>query len=131
MKLARWSLALGLLIGNLASIAAPVEDARARLDLARQVYQGALERAKVDPHAPFDPEKLSLWSKRWLEAERELAGTADERLAAAEAHLTRMKGLEKAARELVEAKVLAVTKAAEAEFHRRQAEGIVRDAKGH
>jgi hypothetical protein len=69
-------------------------NAKARAEAAAKVYQGTLDRAKVDPGAALDPEKLYQWSRRWMEAEQELSDKKKDRVAAAEAHLERMKKLE-------------------------------------
>jgi hypothetical protein len=63
---------------------------QARLDLARQQYEAILERAKLGRES--DPEGLCLWSRRWMEAEQDLAKRKSDRIAAAEAHVGRIPG---------------------------------------
>jgi hypothetical protein len=97
----------GLLLGLgvLTSAAQRGEDpaaanARARLEAARQVYQGMLARAKVDPNAPLDPEKVYQWSRRWMEAARDLGTSKEDKIAAAADHLGRMKAIEAVIKQL-------------------------------
>jgi hypothetical protein len=71
------------------------DNAQARLEAARKVYQGILDRAKVDPTFQQTAiESLNLWSRRWLEAQRELSDKKEDRIAAAADHLERMKKLQ-------------------------------------
>ncbi len=48
-----------------------------------------------------DVEVLYRWSRRWMDGELVASKTKEDRIAAAAAHLTRMKHLERAAAELV------------------------------
>jgi hypothetical protein len=60
--------------------------AKEKLQAARQAYEAASKKG--------DQEQTYLWSRRWLEAERALAKTKAEHLAALQDHLERMKKLE-------------------------------------
>jgi hypothetical protein len=98
------------------------ENARARLEAARAVYKGIFERRKVDAREPLDFEKLYLWSRRWMEAEKELAARKAERAAAAQGHVDRMKGLEELAKKLHKEGFLSAVELPAAEFYRLEAE---------
>jgi hypothetical protein len=108
---------------------AAVENARARRDAARKVYKGILERAQVDTGAGLDPERICLWSRRWMEAERELAGDAEEKVAAVQGHLDRMKERETAVRKMVNSRLAAATDLAAQEFYRLEAERLLAEAR--
>ena len=98
-------LALGLLGGGPAEAAddARVANARARLAAAQKVYKGLQDRWRSGPPAD-DLTKLSYrdfaelsyrWSVRWLEAQQETSPRQADQVAAAEAHLARMRQLAK------------------------------------
>jgi hypothetical protein len=75
---------------------APPELLKVQRDAARKAYEVcATVYAELAPGA--DNEKCYLWSRRWLEAERQLAADADVDRAAVAAHLERMKKLAEAA----------------------------------
>jgi hypothetical protein len=57
-----------------------------RLAAARESYEAATAR--------LDPEMSYVWSRRWMEAERDVARNKAERLAALQGHFERMKKLE-------------------------------------
>jgi hypothetical protein len=97
-------------------------NAKARAEAAAKVYKGILLRKQVDPSAPSDPEVLSRWSRRWMEAEQELSEKKEGRIAAAEAHLERMKKVETAYKQLLENKAISPVEGAAAEFFRLEAE---------
>jgi hypothetical protein len=80
---------------------AQVANAKARAEAAGKAFEAVRKRSTVDPVA-FDPEKLYRWSRRWMEAEQESSGTKEARVAAAEAHLERMKKLEGVVKQLAE-----------------------------
>jgi hypothetical protein len=107
-----------------------VENAKARLEAARKTYRGMIERAKVDPNANADPERLYLWSRRWMEAERELATKAEEKVAAVEAHLDRMKTREAFVRKMIEKGFASPVDLAAQEFYRLEAEQWLAQLKG-
>jgi hypothetical protein len=64
-------------------------NAKARADAARKVYEGLLNRMRMDAGFKLDSDALYLWSRRWMNAQREVAASKAERTAAAEAHRTR------------------------------------------
>jgi hypothetical protein len=117
----------GLLLGlaGMASTASAEEDAaanaRARLEAAQKVYKCLLARWRTDPNFSEPFEQLHRWSLRWREAQAE-PGTKKDRLAAAEAHLMRMRDLDKVARKLLEKRLLAPYEVSQTEFYRLDAE---------
>ena len=97
----------------------PRELLKARLEAVRQVFQAAKHEQEVG-RGIF--EDLPLWSRRLLEAERALATTKEENVAACRRHLDRMKEFEKIERVRDEAGRVAVKDAAAATYHRTEAE---------
>jgi hypothetical protein len=71
---------------------------------------------------PFDIEKFALWSRRWASSQREASEKKEEGIKAVQAHVDRMKDIEKMAKEQVKGALLHRFQAAGAEFHRREAE---------
>jgi hypothetical protein len=137
-KAAGFGVVLGLCVaGGLTSLARAdakedVANAKARVEAARKVYQGMLERQKQVPGA-FDAEKLYRWSRRWMEAQQDVSATKKNQVAAIEAHLDRMKRVEKTVKDLIKAGAtsdLAPFEAKAAEFYRLEAEKWLRKAKG-
>jgi hypothetical protein len=117
----------GLLLGLavLTSAARADEDAvanaKARTEAARKVYDGMLAKAKTFGD-PADPEKLYRWSRRWMEAECDTTDKKTDHVAAAEAHLDRMKKREALARELAKTGQIGPVEVAAAEYYRLKAE---------
>jgi len=126
----------GLMLNLAGSASAAPQDrdaaanARARMEAAQKVYQGILARQKVDPNlsGPHVWELLHRWSSRWMEAHAE-AGARKDQIAAAEAHLARMRGLEKYARGVLKQKMVAPYEVSAAEFYRLDAEKHLRAVK--
>ncbi len=97
-------------------------NARARMEASQKVYKGLLARSAVDPNlGPGVYEQLHRWSRRWMEAQAE-SGTRKDQIASAEAHLARMRELEKTARKLAKEKFLAAYEVSAIEFYRLDAE---------
>jgi RND family efflux transporter MFP subunit len=65
--------------------------ARAQVEVSRKAYEAARKSLDQTRRA----EEVYTWSVRWLNAQRDVSNKKDERLAALEAHLQRMKDLEK------------------------------------
>jgi hypothetical protein len=107
---------------------APPELLKAQRDAAQKAYKACA--ALYDNGTAIDAEKCYLWSRRWLEAERQLAGDGDTYRAAVAEHLDRMKKLEEAARQLFEAGRGSALDVAGAAFYRAEAETWVAQAKG-
>lgn len=101
----------------------------ARLKAARQTYELLIAAWQRDAGGASDPEQVYLWSRRWLEAQRDLTEKQTDQVAALEAHRTRIEQLEKLARKLREAGVAGRTVVAVAEFYRLEAELWLVEAK--
>jgi hypothetical protein len=129
-------MAAGLLLALARPAPAQDEDkaaranAKARAEAAQKVYKGlwGAWRRGFGPSPGGDIQELFYrWSVRWLEAEIEASTTKAEQVAAAEGHLKRMRGLEKSARAMLEAKgAVAPFEVSAAEFYRLDAEKRLR-----
>jgi hypothetical protein len=111
-------------------VAAPDDDtaanAKARMQAAQKVYKGLMARSAIDPNVgPGIYDQLYRWSQRWMEAQAD-SGTKKDQAAAAEAHLARMRELEKMARKLEKQKLLAPYELSAIEFYRLAAEKHLR-----
>jgi hypothetical protein len=106
------------------------ENAQARLEAARKVYNGMLERQKVDPGFQTSFETLNLWSRRWLEAQRELSDKKEDRITAAADHLERMKKLQDLVTRMIKTGVVNRYEAAAGDFYRLEAEHWLAEARG-
>ncbi len=104
------------------------DNAKARLASARQTYDGMLKRWALDPAAPVDCDKISQWSRRWMEAERELAAAKEAKAAAIKSHLERMTTFESRIKELRQQGFAAAHEASAAEYFRLEAEQWLRQA---
>ena len=105
----------------------PPQLAKARLDAARQAYEGYWRRLRSDRGG--DPEKCYSWSRRWMEAQQALgAGKAAEQ--AAQAHLERMKELEKLLAALARTGQGTQADADAAQYYRVEAEIWLSQVKG-
>jgi hypothetical protein len=98
------------------------ENAKGRLEAARKVYEGISQRARIDPNASLDPDKLALWSRRWMEAERDLGDTKEEKIAAVQGHLDRMKKLEGLVKAMRQSALVTPMEVAAQEYYRLEAE---------
>jgi hypothetical protein len=99
----------------------PKELLRARLEAAQQVYDLNKRTFAASPRAVRFAD-LPLWSERWLQAQLALAGTKAERIAAFEAHLVRMKDIERVVKQLSEVGLTGPRDVAAAAYHRADAE---------
>lgn len=91
-----------------------------RRDAARRTYEAFLKNNREGLLPLVEP--AYRWSCRWMEAERDLGETKDDRVAAAEGHLRRMKDLERMTRERFRSRVVPVEEASAVEFYRAEAE---------
>jgi hypothetical protein len=105
-------------------------NAKARLAAARKVYEGMLVRRKVDPAESLGSEKLYLWSRRWMEAQRELADKKEDKVAAVQGHLDRMKEMEAVVKQMRDRKIASEADVAAQEFYRLEAEQWLAQAGG-
>lgn len=107
----QWFACLGvayLAIVLLSAVPAPGQEERgappallkARLDAAQKAYRAAMEglqqtRRVGNVLLPLNkPEEVYTWSVRWLSAQQDMKGKKDDRVAALEEHLKRMKELQ-------------------------------------
>jgi hypothetical protein len=105
-------------------------NASARRDAARKAFELRLERRKVDLSVNFDPDYLRQWSRRWMKAEQEMAADKVGSIAAAEAHLGRMKKVESMTHALANAGLSAAPDVVAAvEYFRLEAEDWLAQAK--
>jgi hypothetical protein len=107
----------------------PRELLKARADAAREAYEaGKKEYMLGVPGAPLS--ELPQWSGRWLTAQLALCATRDDRVAAFQAHLDRMKDLEAVAKKMVEQGLGTRKDVAGATYFRLDAEVKLLEAKG-
>ena len=130
------SLTLAAALAGLAAAApappegkAPPELLKAQRDSAQKAYKVCAD-GYGQRNAAVDAEKCYLWSRRWLEAERQLASDAGADRAAVAGHLDRMKKLEEVARQLRDVGRGSFLDVDAAAFYRAEAETWVAQAKG-
>jgi hypothetical protein len=105
-------------------------NAKARLDAARKTYEGMFARWRTDPSARLRPEDFYSWSRRWMDAEREVADKPEARVAAAQAHLDRMTKCEQMVRRKHDVGLDTFAyEVTGAEFYRLEAERWLAEAK--
>jgi hypothetical protein len=108
----------------------PVELLKTQVASARRGYE-LTWKMHQEGIAKGDFESLCVWSIRWFHAERDLSKKSTDRVAAAEAHLERMKTAEERAKLFEKAgHDGAVRQAVAAEFYRVQAQIWLAQAKG-
>jgi WD40 repeat protein len=100
----------------------PANQLKAQVASARKVYELNLMAFKVGVAKSNDLESLYLWSVRWLNAERDLSDTPADRVAAAAAHLERMKTVEAMANAFAKIEPAGGRHATAADFYRAQAQ---------
>jgi hypothetical protein len=85
---------------------------KTQLQAAQKCHQAAVDTFQVEraqgflvlkSNHPARPDQVHTWSARWLNAQRDLSETKDERIAALVAHQQRMKDLQANIKMLVEA----------------------------
>jgi hypothetical protein len=109
-----------------------VDNAKARLDAARKVYQFMTESLKVTASAeprPLEPERFYLWSRRWMEAQREVSDKKEDQIGAVKAHVGRMKELEEILQKLYDTEQIDSASVLAAGFYRLEAEKWLSEAK--
>lgn len=97
------------------------ELARSLVASARKVYELTLTRYKYGT-GKLDFDEQNRWSRRWLEAELDLADTKEKRIAAYEEHLKRMRTWEDAAKKMLKGSQISPIEMAMCEYFRAQAE---------
>lgn len=106
------------------------DNAQARLEAARKVYNGILDRGQFDPRNPVALEALNIWSRRWMEAQRDLSDKKEDRVASVADHLERMKKLQASVTDWVKAGRATTSDAAAVDFYCLEAEQWLAQAKG-
>jgi hypothetical protein len=93
---------------------------KAKVEAARETYQVIWKNYKdgLVPAVEF-PYR---WSRRWLEAEREMSDGKADQVAACKSHLERMREMERIERELRRSRLNPVNEFTAAEFYRVEAE---------
>ncbi len=102
------------------------------LDAARKAYEVAVlldKNGPVDPCYRFSAERFAQWSRRWLDAQLDLASTNDTRIAAYREHLDRMRELAQKVKAAFKGGDLNGFEVAASEYHRIQAELWLEQAK--
>jgi hypothetical protein len=102
--------------------------AKAKVDAAQAAYEKYWDLYD-NKAVTVDAEKIYLWLRRWMEALHEVHDKNEDRLTAAEAHLDRMKRLEKRAREKAVVGQGATEEVVAVKFYRVEAEGWVAQRK--
>ena len=121
---------LGLVLGAAPPQGKEIQKLReAKVAAARRTYELLTKQMQVRVGKGADVESLCLWSRRWLEAEREAAADKTKVVSALEAHLARMRELEINLKNLIRAKLAAPGDAAPVEFYRLEAEIWLAQAK--
>ena len=97
----RYTLLAAFILLPMFGSAAPAADARgdlvaAKLKAARLVYE-AMAKGLREGGEQVNADRLHLWSRRWMEAQRDASPKKADRIAALEAHRDRMKELRKTA----------------------------------
>jgi hypothetical protein len=105
----------------------PEELLKARLAAVRQVFAAAREEALAGRGTIDD---MPVWSQRLLEAERALATTKAEHVAACRQHLERMQEFEKMQKARFDAGRIAVKDFAAATYHRADAAVVLARVEG-
>ena len=103
---------------------------KAQVAAARKVYELNIMAYKAGFAKGYDLENLCLWSVRWLDAERDLSKKPADRIAAAAAHLARVKTVGTMANAIAKVEPAVGRQAAAAEFYRVQAQIWLTQAKG-
>jgi hypothetical protein len=115
-----------VLAGAAAAGPVPAETLKARLQAAREAYD---QSDYIFWRGRGSLENVYRWSLRVLDAQKTLAQNKDDEVAAARAHLERMVDLEKKARKLFEAGVLAEQDLPAARYYRHDAEVMLFQAR--
>ena len=101
--------------------------AKIRLDAASKTYQVLWQNYREGRRS--SDELLYRWSKRWLDAEREVHAQPAEQVAALKGHYDRMVDLERIIRKVSQAGQGTVNELSAAEFYRTEAELWLLEAK--
>jgi hypothetical protein len=135
MAVCKFALA-GVLVGLLAvgqGHAAKKDNAKARAEAARKVYQGLQKRTRFAPGGPSGGELFELlfkWSSRWAEAQAETVTKKRDRLTAWQGHVDRMRDMEETAKKLLAGRgLISEYEVTAATYYRLEAEKKLSEAK--
>ena len=95
--------------------------AEERVSAARNAYEAVWARFKPFDLSKGDGEDVYRWSRRWMEAERKMAKSEAERVAAVQGHADRMKKLEQEV-QMYARGTIPFQQLAAAQFYRAEAE---------
>jgi hypothetical protein len=137
VKLARVAVCLLTFLAVVAPVVAQgtPSDTQAKLkqtmvETARKTYEGAMSRLKFGlPNNAPGFEDFYRWSRRWLEAQVDLASTKDARVAAYQEHVDRMRKLEQLAKGLKKSGTGLPADVSATGYYRSQAELWLEQAK--
>jgi hypothetical protein len=108
---------------------AAVPSAQARMEAAAGVCQLLHDEADGAPRTHEGVEHTYVWSKRWMEAQRDVEMSKDGGVAATEAHLQRMRQFDKRIQGLHEAEVIPRFYALSTQYYVVEAEELLARAK--
>ncbi|TMQ33533.1 MAG: hypothetical protein E6K70_12615 [Planctomycetota bacterium] len=97
----------------------PWELAKSKADAARRTCV-AVAREFLEGKATV--EQVNLWSRRWMDAEREVSNKKADQIDALKAHISRLQELEKAAQDRVQSRKGLASDVPAVEYHRLEAE---------
>ena len=101
--------------------------AKARVDAAKETYQGMVKHRQFDPNGPSF-ESIYTWSHRWMEGEQALATNQTGKLAALQSHFDRMKEWESVISEFSKKGLAPAYEVSQGRYNRLEAESWLADA---
>ena len=108
--------------GSAAPAAAAREDlAAAKVEAAHKVYEAMVQELRTG-RGQANADRLYLWSRRWMEAQRDVGPKKADRIAALEAHRDRMKDLRKTAEQRYKAGQCSHAEVLSVDFYLAEAE---------
>jgi hypothetical protein len=102
--------------------------AQARVEAARRTYLGLERNFREGRPALVEP--VYRWSRRLLDAEREASDQKEAQLAAYQAHLQRMRGLERITRDRFRDRLTIIEEVDATEYYRLEASLWLERARG-
>lgn len=97
----------------------PWELARAKVEAAKKTCM-AVAHEYLEGKA--NVEQVHQWSRRWMDAEREVSNKKTDQMESLKAHVNRMQQLEKAAQDRLQSRKGLTSDVSAAEYHRLEAE---------
>lgn len=129
--------ALSLVVAAAARGDEKTDNAKGRLDAARRVYETL--SSPTSPQTPTgkqagqnapDYDQAYTWSLRWMQAQQDVSDKTEDKVAAAQAHLDRMRKMEDFVRQQQRRGAAADADVAALEYYRLAAEGALAAARG-